>query len=74
MIPIKQFLNKIKYSKKFNPKEITICYQDRFIKKLIPAEFKNITIEENLFITNNKTIPLHRIREIRKKGVIIWKR
>ena len=74
MIPIKQFLNKIKFSGKFNPKEITIYYKDRFKEKLIPIEFKNLKIEGNFISINQKTVPLHRIKEIRKKDTIIWRR
>ena len=74
MLPIKQFLNKIKYSGKFNPKEIILYYKDRFKNKLIPIEFYKIKIDEDFLIIDEKTIPLHRIKEIRKKSIIIWKR
>ena len=74
MIPIKQFLNKIKWSGKFNKKDITIYYLDRILNKLIPIKYENIKIQNNFLIIKDKQIPLHRIRQIRKKGVIIWKR
>ena len=74
MIPIKQFLNKIKYSGKFNPKDITIYYYDRIKNKLIPIEYKNLKLEGGYIIINDSNIPLHRIYEIRNKNVLIWKR
>lgn len=74
MIPIKQFLNKIKFSEKFNAKDITLYYKDRFSEKLIPLKFNSVKIEDEFLITKDKSIPLHRIKEIRNKGILIWKR
>lgn len=74
MLPAKEFLNKIKYSGKFNQKEITIYYFDRVLKELLPVGYENIKIDGDLMLTEDKTIPLHRIREIRYKNIIIWKR
>lgn len=74
MIPIKQFLNKIKWSGKFNLKDIIIYYLDRIQNKLIEVRYENIKIEDNFIIIEDKQIPLHRIKEIRNKGVIIWSR
>jgi len=51
-----------------------LYYQDRFKNNLIPIEFDKIKIDENFLILDEKTIPLHRIKEIRKKSTIIWKR
>jgi len=74
MMPIKQFLNKIKFSGKFKKEDITIYYLDRIKNKLIPLQYKNINIEDDTIIINEKSIPLHRIKEIRNKGILIWKR
>jgi len=74
MLPIKQFLNKIQFSGKFNKNTITLSYYDRIQKKLIPLEYRKIKVEGNFLILDERHIPLHRIKEIRKNGVIIWKR
>lgn len=74
MIPIKEFLNKIKWSGKFNKKHITIYYYDRILNKLIPIKYENIKIQDNFLIIKDKHIPLHRIKQIRSKKIIIWKR
>ena len=74
MIPIKQFLNKIKYSGKFNPKDVTIYYYDRIKNKLIPVEYENLNLEDDYIIIQTSHIPLHRIYEIRNKNILIWKR
>lgn len=74
MISIKQFLNKIKYSNKFNQKDIKLYYYDRILKKLTKIDYNNIKIEDNFIIINDSQIPLHRIYEIRNKSIMIWKR
>ncbi len=74
MITCKDFLNKIKWSKKFNTKEIKIYYLDRIKKELIERDFEDISIEGDYIIVDENEIPIHRIKEIRKKGMIIWKR
>lgn len=74
MIPIKQFLNKIKFSGKFNKEDIILYYYDRIQNKLLPLQYKNIKIEDNMLILEEKSIPLHRIKEIRNKEILIWKR
>lgn len=74
MLTAKQFLNKIKYSRKFNKSEITIYYFDRIKNTLIPIAYKNLKIKDDYIIIQEKQIPLHRIKEIRQKGIIIWKR
>lgn len=74
MITIKQFLDKIKWSGKFNPKNIIVYYYDRILDKLIPIKYENIKIEDNFILIEDKQIPLHRIKEVRNKNIIIWKR
>ncbi len=74
MMPIKQFLNKIKFSGKFNTKDITLYYYDRILKKLIPLKYENVKLEDVYLIHDDSQIPLHRIYEVRNKNIIIWKR
>ena len=79
MMYILDLLNKIKWNQNLKPKEYTIIYFDRIknIKKEIKfekiKEFNNLT----LIIKKEEKeveIPLHRIREVKKSGKIIWKR
>ncbi len=79
MIPIPDLLNKIKWDKREKPKEYQIFYFDRISKKLIEIRFLDIKkIEENFMILERDgkevNIPLHRIREVRRLGRLIWKR
>ena len=75
---ILDLLNKIKWDDSENPEDYLILHYDRI--KDINKELKFTKIKEinNLFLVTEKddkeiNIPLHRIREIRKKAKIIWK-
>ena len=75
MISCYEILNKIKYDKNLNKEEYFIYYLDNINKKLIEIKFNEIKgITKNFITLEDKEIPLHRIKEIRKKEKLIWKR
>ncbi|MFH0936585.1 MAG: DUF504 domain-containing protein [Candidatus Woesearchaeota archaeon] len=78
MIYIGDLLNKIRWDPKENPKDYTIIYFDRMLEKRIEISFASIARVGTFMVIkqDNKDvhIPLHRIREVRKKGKIIWER
>ena len=75
MITIKDFLNKIKWDKRENPEDYTLHYLDRITGKLKKIAYTDIaSFEGSFMIVGESEIPLHRIREIRKKGKLIWER
>ena len=79
MQTIKDFLNKIKWDKSLNPFDFTIGYIDRISKKIIEVKFVDIKgIEDNFMIVGKNgeetNIPLHRIRVVKQKKDIVWKR
>ena len=78
MIPIKDLLNKIKWDKRENPKEYSIFYFDRILKKLIQIPYTKIKrVEGSFMVLNNEeesNIPLHRIKKVMKKDVVMWER
>lgn len=79
MITIKELLNKIKYDEREKPEEYAIYYLDRIQNKLLQLKYSDILRIEDSFMVVNKDgeetmIPLHRVREVRKKDVMIWKR
>ncbi len=78
MIQIKDFLNKIKWSKEENPDDYFIGYWDNVDKKLIFIKFNEIKKIEGNFLELDRGeetyIPMHRIKEVRKKGKLVWKR
>ena len=79
MKPVKEFLNKIKWDKRENPSDYEILCFDRVSRRLIKIPFTSIKKIEGSFMVVEKDgkdveIPLHRIREFRKKGRVVWKR
>lgn len=76
---ILDFLNKIKWDKRENPDSYSFFYMDRIENNYKEINFKDIIrIEGNfiIIIKDNEevNIPLHRIKFIKKKGIVIWKR
>ena len=79
MQPIKSLLNKIKWDKREAPEKYSIFYFDRISKKLIKVNYIGIKRLEGGFIIveiNNEevNIPMHRIKEVRKNNIVVWKR
>jgi len=79
MEPITSIINKIKWDEKENPEDYTIGYEDRISKKIVEVQFAEIKRVEDNFMVLEKdleevSIPLHRIRIVKKKGKIVWKR
>ncbi len=75
MISCLEILNKIKWDKNLNKEDYSIYYLDNIAKKLISISFNEIKeISKNFIILEDKEIPIHRIKEIRKQGKLIWKR
>jgi len=79
MISIIDLINKIKWDKKEHPEDYTIAYKDRIKKELIEIPYTKIKKLEGAFMIidqdNEETnIPTHRIKQVKKKGEIIWQR
>ena len=78
MLYILDFLNKIKWDKRENPDDYSIGYWDNIDKKLIFIDFSEIKkIEGNFLLLDRDEetyIPIHRVKEVRKKEKIVWKR
>ena len=74
---ILDLLNKIKWDKKENPDDYSIAYFDRVSSKNMEIKFNEIKSIEGNFMTvgeEESHIPLHRIRKVKKKGIIVWQR
>jgi hypothetical protein len=79
MITIDALVNKIKWDSREKPSEYSLFYIDRITKRMVEIKYKDIKrIEEGVLVLNRggeeTEIPLHRIREVRKKGEVVWKR
>lgn len=79
MMPVKDFLNKIKWDNDLNEEDFTVYYLDNVSKKLVGVRFVDIKKIEGSFIVIEKDseetyIPMHRIREVKEKDKVVWKR
>ena len=79
MKSIKDLLNKIKWDEKEQPEDYVIGYEDRIAKGIMELKFTDIKRLEGTFMIIEKNleevnIPLHRVRVVKKKGEIVWKR
>ena len=72
-MPIKQFINKIKFDPREDPDDYVFVYRD--FGKESEIKFTDIKdIEGNFMVSKTAEIPLHRIRKVLKKGEIVWER
>lgn len=78
MMYIGDFLNKLRWDKNLKAEEYTIVYFDRIAEKSFEVLFTEIGRESNFMLIrrNNQEvhIPLHRIREVRRNGNVVWER
>ena len=75
MLSCFNMLNKIKWDKNLNKQDYRLSYLDKINNKLIIINFNEIKeITKNFITLEDKEIPMHRIKEIRKKDKSIWKR
>ena len=78
MIPAKDLLNKIKWSKEENPDDYSVGYWDNVDRKVIFINFNEIKkVEGNFLLLNREEetyIPMHRIKQVKKKEKTVWKR
>lgn len=79
MMSIKDLLNKIKWDPKEKPEDCILYYEDRKLNKLIEIKYTDILrIEDNFMILQRQeqetSIPLHRIKKVKKKDFVVWQR
>lgn len=75
---IGDLLNKIRWDKNLKPEEYTIIYFDRIKEARFEVPFTVMGRIGNFFkvIKDGKEvmIPLHRIRQVKRNGKLIWER
>jgi len=78
MQPIHDLLNKIKWDKRENPKQYSIFYYDRILKKLIKIPYAKIKRIEGSFMVlgdeEESNVPLHRIKKVARDNIVVWER
>jgi len=75
---IGDLLNKIRWDKNLKPEEYAIVYFDRIAEKTFEVAFAAISRRGNFFVVKRgnleTNIPLHRIRQVKRNGKVIWER
>ena len=75
---IGDLLNKMRWDKNLKPEEYTIIYFDRIAEKTFEIPFNSMGRKGNFITTlrhgQEVHIPLHRIRQVRRNGKVIWER
>jgi uncharacterized protein (UPF0248 family) len=82
MIPIHELLSRIRWDKEFGRGDFVIGYYDRIEDRIIRVPMREISFEPgdhfDFELTDREgvlhSIPLHRIKEVRKDGELIWHR
>jgi len=78
MVYIGDLLNKIRWDKHLQQEEYSIVYFDRIAEKLFEVPFTAMGRKKNFFVIQvhgmETHLPLHRIRQVKQKGKVIWER
>lgn len=68
----KDVLNRIRWDKQLDKKDFSVGYLERFSGNLVYVPYNSITIDGDFFHSGDSLIPMHRIREIRYGGEVVW--
>jgi uncharacterized protein (UPF0248 family) len=82
MIPIQEVLNRLHWDKAFATGDFAIGYYDRVEGKIIQVPLQQVHMTPGDHFSCQVTdldgyahdVPLHRIKEVRKDGQLIWHR
>ena len=82
MIPIQRLLHRIQWDPEFGRAEFEIGYFDRVTNKIVHVPFRRVHFEKGEHFAfeaieedgSVHTVPLHRVREVRRNGALIWQR
>jgi uncharacterized protein (UPF0248 family) len=82
MEPIQKLLNRILWDPDFRASSFEIGYLDHVERTIIRVPFGNVRIQSgNRFSFEYedeageiRSIPFHRIREVHRDGILVWKR
>jgi len=82
VIPIQDLLHRIQWDRAWRGSVFEIGYLDRVVGRMIRVPFGAVQVRPGarggLMVTDPdgavRRIPLHRVREVRRDGVVIWER
>ncbi len=82
MIPIQELLHRIRWDPEFGRARFVIGYYDRVAGRIVRVPFDDIRLDPKdrfAFQALDEegyahSVPLHRVREVFRDGVLIWER
>ena len=82
MLPIQDLLNRIRWDREFGGSFFEIGYLDHVQRSIVRVPFRNVRFEQESRFAfefedgegETRSIPFHRIREVYRDGILIWKR
>ncbi len=82
VVPIHELLSRIHWDKAFGEGVFEIGYQDHVERRIVRVPFARVHLQKgNRFsfqletdLDGIVTIPFHRVREVYRHGVLIWRR
>ena len=82
MLPIQELLSRIRWDNAFASGNFEIGYYDRVERKIIQVPFQQVHMTSGDHFSCQVTdpdgyvhdVPFHRIKEVRKDGLLIWHR
>lgn len=82
MIPIHQLLSRIRWDPEFGRSEFVLGYYDRVEDRILRVPLREVSFDPSDHFACQildaegaaHSVPLHRIREVFRDGVLIWQR
>jgi uncharacterized protein (UPF0248 family) len=82
MIPIQDLLHRIQWDPEFGKARFVIGYGDRITGEIVKVPFQHVRFASGEHFTfealeddgSVHSVPLHRVREVWRDGVLIWHR
>lgn len=82
MIPVQDLLHRIQWDAEFGRGAFEIGYVDRVAGGIVRVPLHDVRVEQGRLIVQNlleedgspATVPLHRVREVWRDGLLIWER
>lgn len=82
MIPIEALLHRIRWDPVFGRGNFTLGYYDRLQRRIIAVPLEQIHVEPGNHFSFSAVeadgtvhdVPFHRVREVHRDGVCIWRR
>ncbi|MBN8443272.1 MAG: DUF504 domain-containing protein [Thauera sp.] len=82
MTPLHELLSRIRWDAEFGAADFVLGYHDRVAGPIVRVDLRDVSIDaDNPYLLDLvdeegvvRSMPMHRVREVFRNGVLIWKR